>query len=396
MASTYRGAVVGYGNLGARHAEVMSGLEPIRLVAVADEVAEARARAEQDWPGVARYDDAAEMLRKEDLDIVAVATHASSHAALSRLAADCGAHVVCEKPMAASLAEADTMVARFEAAGLQLVIDHQFRLGPGATTTAALLEEGAIGRLQTIRANFTKSRPAGWELGVTGTHVFDMVCKVAGNPTDCIAHILADGNDASRDDITRGGYWTPSGMVDHGDPSHVGDHGWVVGDSLGAVFRFDSGAVMLAEGYVSDTYPYGGPRIEIAGERRQAERRKRGDRVLIELRGPKGRLRVSGNAFDEVYVARGAYPEDEKHNIPWQPVALPARPERPTMSYMAATIAPVYEQLIRTIEHGEPHPCNGVGGRRVMEMISAIFASHFAGAPVTLPLVDRNDPLAPR
>ena len=289
MESRYRGAGVGYGNLGARHAEVMSGLERIRLVAVADEVAEARARAEQDWPGVTSYADAAEMFRTEDLDIVAVATHASSHAALSRLAADCGAHVVCEKPMAASLAEADTMVARFEAAGLQLVIDHQFRLGPGATTTAALLEEGAIGRLQTIRANFTKSRPAGWELGVTGTHV------------------------------------------------------------------------------------------EIAGERRRAERRKRGDRILIEMRGPKGRLRLSGGAFDAVYLARGAYPEDVEHHIPWQPVALPARPERPTMSYMAATIAPVYEQLIRTIEHGEPHPCNGVGGRRAMEMISAIFASHFAG-----------------
>ena len=118
MVSTYRGAVVGYGNLGANHAEVMAGLEPIRLVAVADEVAEARARAEQDWPGVARYADAAEMFRTEDLDIVAIATHASSHAALSLLAADHGAHVVCEKPMAASLAEADTMVARFEAAGL--------------------------------------------------------------------------------------------------------------------------------------------------------------------------------------------------------------------------------------------------------------------------------------
>ena len=388
--------MVGYGNLGTRHAEVMSGLETLRLVAVADQLAEARARAAQDFPGVTLYEDPAEMFRTEDLDIVAIVTHASGHAPLSLLAADHGAHVVCEKPMAASLAEADTMVAHFEEAGRQLVIDHQFRLGPGATTTAALLDEGAIGRLQTIKANFTKSRPAGWELGVTGTHVFDMVCKIAGNPTDCIAHILTDGNDASRDDIKRGGYWTPSGMVDYGNPLHLGDNGWVVGDSLGAVFRFDSGAVMLAEGYVSDTYPYSGQRIEIAGERRQGERRKRGDRVLIELRGPKGRLRVCGNAFDEVYVARGAYPEDEKHNIPWQPVALPARPERPTMSYMAATIAPVYEQLIRAIEHGEPHPCSGVGGRRAMEMISAIFASHFAGAAVTLPLVDRSDPLAPR
>ena len=99
---TYRGAVVGYGNLGTRHAEVMSGLEPLRLVAVADQLAEARARAAQDFPGVTLYEDPAEMFRTEDLDIVAIVTHASGHAPLSLLAADHGAHVVCAKPMAAA------------------------------------------------------------------------------------------------------------------------------------------------------------------------------------------------------------------------------------------------------------------------------------------------------
>jgi predicted dehydrogenase len=65
------------------------------------------------------------------------------------------------------------------------------------------------------------------------------------------------------------------------------------------------------------------------------------------------------------------------------------------MSEFAGTIAPVYEALIHSLETGAPHPCDGAGGRRAMEMISAVFASHFAGRPLSLPLQERGDPLAP-
>jgi predicted dehydrogenase len=366
MIETYRGAVIGHGNLGVRHGEVLHGLDRTELVAVCDQSPLARATAEERYPGIALYEDAAEMFRAEELDVVAVATHASGHAALSLVAADNGVHVVCEKPIAASLEEADQMVARFESAGLQLVVDHQWRLGPAAVKTAALLDEGAIGRLLTLKVNFCKGRPAGWELNEMGTHVFDMVCKFAGNPTECVAHILTEGRDATRADIKRGGDLYPGGY----------DSGWVVGTAIGATFRFDSGALMLAEGYHAE------PHVPT--------------RILIELRGTSGRLRLTGGAFDAVYLARGAYPEDAGHVIPWEGVELEARPIRPGLPEFANTIAPVYDQLIRAIEQGEPHPCSGAGGRRAMEMISAVFQSHFRDQAVTVPLNDRSDPLAPR
>ena len=371
MGKTYRGAVIGYGNLGVRHGEVLHGLDGTELVAVCDSAPEARAKAEEQYPGIALYDDAAEMLATEKPDIVVVGTHAASHAALSLLAAEHGAHVVCEKPIAASLEEADGMVAAFDEAGLQLVIDHQWRLGPGAEKVAELLEAGTIGQLVTIKVNFCKGRPAGWELNEMGTHVFDMVCKFAGNPTDCMARILADDHVAGRGDIMRGNELNPGRY----------DSGWVVGTAIGATFRFDSGALMLAEGYTSETY---------------AQERLHNERILIELRGTKGRLWLTGGAFDAVYLAPGAYPEDASHTIPWEQVELPPRPDRPTMPEFAGTIAPVYERLIRAIEHGEPHPCSGAGGRRAMEMISAVYVSHFSDAAVTLPLSDRSDPLTPR
>lgn len=361
----YRGAVIGYGKLGARHAEVLAGLPRTELVAVCDPAAQARAAAAARYPEIACYHDAAELLRREELDLVTIATHASARATLALLAAEHGVHAVCEKPMAASLQEADTMLARFAEARLQLVIDHQWRLGPAAERTAALLAEGAIGRLLTLKVNFCKGRPAGWELAEMGTHVFDLVCRFAGEPRDCAAHILSGERDATRADVRRGNELHPGGY----------DSGWVVGTALGATFRFDSGALMLAEGF-SDL-PWRNPRI------------------LIEMRGTRGRLRLTGGAFDEIYLAPGGYPEDDRHHIPWQPVPVPARPERPTMSEFAGTIAPVYEALIHSLETGAPHPCDGAGGRRAMEMISAVFASHFAGRPLSLPLQERGDPLAP-
>ena len=371
MRKTYRGAVIGYGNLGVRHAEVLHGLQHTELVAICDQSPSARATARERYRQIGLYEDAAQMMDREELDLVAVATHASGHAAISLMAADHGLHVVCEKPIAASLEEADAMVSGFEAAGLQLVIDHQWRLGPGALRTAELLEGGSIGRLLTIKVNFCKGRPAGWELNEMGTHVFDMVCKFAGNPTDCLARRLVDGRDATRQVIKRGRELYKGGY----------DSGWVVGTAIGATFRFDSGALMLAEGYTSETY-----------EKQQW----RSERILIEMRGTQGRLRLTGGAFDAVYVARGAYPEDSQHVIPWEQIELQPRPPRPTMPEFAATIAPVYEDLVKSIEDGQAHPCSGAGGRRAMEMISAVYASHFLGRAVTLPLRDRTDPLAPR
>ena len=57
MGKTYRGAVIGYGNLGVRHGEVLHGLDGTELVAVCDSAPEARAKAEEQYPGIALYDD---------------------------------------------------------------------------------------------------------------------------------------------------------------------------------------------------------------------------------------------------------------------------------------------------------------------------------------------------
>ena len=128
--------------------------------------------------------------------------------------------------------------------------------------------------------------------------------------------------------------------------------------------------------------------------RRTRREKLQNKRILIELRGTSGRIRLTGGAFDAVLVAPGTYPEDTSHVIPWKTVELEPHPDRQSMPEFAATIAPVYERLIAAIEQGTPHPCNTARGRRAMEMISAVFASRCSDAAVTLPTSNRTDPLA--
>ena len=360
----FSGAVIGYGNLGARHAEVISGLEQSNLIAVCDPDKNALNKAADLYPNILTFEKSSELFQSQDLDIVAVATHASKHAELALMAAKYGVHVVCEKPIAANLEEADKMVKTFKEAGLQLVIDHQWRMGPGAEKVAALLEDSAIGRLLTMKVNFCKGRPAGWELNEMGTHVFDMVCKFAGKPIDCFSNILVGERDATKEDIKRGDELLPGSY----------DSGWVVGTSLAASFRFSSGALLIAEGYFSGDYV--------------------NERILIEMRGTKGRLRLTGGAFNEVFIAQGVYPEGKNHNIPWEAVPISKRIIRKNMSEFAGTIAPVYEALFESIKTSSLHPCSGNGGRSAMEMISAVYMSHFSKNVVSLPLSNRKDPLA--
>ena len=364
----YRTAIIGYGSMGRRHAQAMSQVEEIDLVAVCDASEDARESARAEVPGITLYHDAVSMFDAEKLDVVAIPTEATPRAKLALLAADRGLHVVCEKPLAANLEEADAMVARFAERNLILAVNHQWRLQPTAARIAEMLGEGAIGTLTTMAVNFCKGRPAGYELAEMGTHVFDMVCKYAGAPTSCTAHILTGDRPADRDDIVRG------------DQLHPGGHdcGWVVGSAIGGAFSFDSGVVALIEGF-------------------GAPGRMVNERIRIDFRGTRGRMRLTGGSFDELSYAPGEYPEGPDHVIPWQSVMRSSRNDAGDgISWMAGTIVPVYRELARSIESGEPHPCSGETGRRSMEMIAAVFTAHFAGAPVAMPLADRSDPLAPR
>lgn len=119
-----------------------------RLAAVADLSPENLALIPD--PAVSRYSDAAEMLKRERLDAVYVATPCETHAALTCLALEAGCHVICEKPMAMSEAECRAMVAAAGKAQRHIFIDFETRYIGGHDQVRRWIAAGRIGAVRAV------------------------------------------------------------------------------------------------------------------------------------------------------------------------------------------------------------------------------------------------------
>lgn len=98
----------------------------------------------------ARYLSAEEMIRSEKLDALYVATLPETHCELTLLAFQHGLHVVCEKPLAANIEEAQKMVDAARAAHLELVVMFENRFQPYNLKIREWISSGRIGRMEAI------------------------------------------------------------------------------------------------------------------------------------------------------------------------------------------------------------------------------------------------------
>ncbi|HET9068404.1 MAG TPA: Gfo/Idh/MocA family oxidoreductase [Amaricoccus sp.] len=139
-----RGGLIGCGFFAMNHLHAWRDVEGAGIVALCDRDPERLARAAEAF-GIARtYADAAEMLDGERLDFVDIATTVATHRPLVELAAGAGAHVICQKPFASSMADARAMVAAADAAGRTLMVHENFRWQ--SAIRRAREEMAAIGR----------------------------------------------------------------------------------------------------------------------------------------------------------------------------------------------------------------------------------------------------------
>jgi hypothetical protein len=151
-------------------AEVMWERPEVDLVAGAERDPK-RLRAFGQRYGIqALYEDATQMLRREQLDIVAIATNTKGRAELTCLAVQCGVRgIATEKPMVHTLAEADRMVEACAVAGVPLSggaipLNH-----PAFARARKLLQDGAIGELLSIEAEAPFAQKQYWSYFVDGT-----------------------------------------------------------------------------------------------------------------------------------------------------------------------------------------------------------------------------------
>jgi len=136
--------------------------------------------------GAAVYARWNEMLAKERLDIVSVATYAPVHAEITCASAEHGVRVIyCEKPIATRLPDAERMVAACDEAGALLVINHQRRFNPNYRRLQQLIAAGGLGDLTSAALQWGSGR-----LGNVGTHMIDALCMLTGREVEAVSATL--------------------------------------------------------------------------------------------------------------------------------------------------------------------------------------------------------------
>jgi predicted dehydrogenase len=152
--SGLRGVLIGCGFFADNHLHAWNDIEDVTIVAVCDRD-RTRAEAAARKHGIAAvYDDAQAMLVGERPDFVDVATTVQSHRPLVELVAAHGVPVICQKPFALSLADAEAMVQACAAAGVPLMVHENFRWQAPMLAAAAVIRSGAIGTPYFGRVSF--------------------------------------------------------------------------------------------------------------------------------------------------------------------------------------------------------------------------------------------------
>jgi predicted dehydrogenase len=105
------------------------------------------------------YDDPEDLLKREKPDFVDIITDVDSHAALTRLAAEYRAPVICQKPLAPNLATAESMVQTCRQAGVPLLVHENWRWQTPVRALKKVLVSGVIGRMFRARVQYTNSFP---------------------------------------------------------------------------------------------------------------------------------------------------------------------------------------------------------------------------------------------
>jgi predicted dehydrogenase len=139
-------AVIGVGSMGRNHARVYSELAEAELVAVSDANGK-QAGAIAEKFGVRAYADYREMLEKEKPDAVSVAVPTVLHEEVGMVALEAGAHVLMEKPIAATVEEGQRLIAKAKIVGRQLMVGHIVRFNPAIQALKQKLAAGELGRI---------------------------------------------------------------------------------------------------------------------------------------------------------------------------------------------------------------------------------------------------------
>ncbi|NEA53812.1 Gfo/Idh/MocA family oxidoreductase [Streptomyces sp. SID13666] len=199
--------LVGYSFMGRAHSQAWRSVGaffelPRRpaMVAVAGRSGPDVARAAEQLGWAEAVTDVKELLVRDDIHVLDICTPGDSHAELAVAALEAGKHVLCEKPLANTVAEAEAMTAAAERAaarGVRSMVGFNYRRVPAIALARRLVADGRLGRIRHIRAQYLqdwitdplfplvwrlqKERAGSGALGDIGAHIIDLAQFVGGS-----------------------------------------------------------------------------------------------------------------------------------------------------------------------------------------------------------------------
>ena len=245
MRKSVKAALVGAGRMAQTHAKALRGVLELRLIAVCDPIPENAARlAEALGVTVKPLDEA---LADRELEAVIITAPTFTHAALIEKAAAAGKHIFVEKPLTATLAEAQNVIQTVQKAGVQCQVGFQRRFDPAYAEAKRALTAGELGQLLTFRGVSRDPSPPPLEFLKTsgglmldlGIHDLDTMRFLVGE----VAEVHATGSVQKLPELAQYGLF----------------------DSAVATVRFENGALGTLELGLHTAYGYE-IRAEVLGE----------------------------------------------------------------------------------------------------------------------------------
>jgi UDP-N-acetylglucosamine 3-dehydrogenase len=243
---TLAGAVLGLGMMGRHHARLLQSMEGVRLAGAVDPLGDRHGVVGADVPVVASLD---ELLSRTPVDFAIVAVPTEEHLPAVRRLAEAGVHLLIEKPLAASTAEADEIIAICERTGVRGAVGHVERFNPALLELRRRALDGQLGEIFLIATERVGPFPDRVrDVGVVkdlATHDLDLVRWLGSSPMELIAAQTSHRMGRPHEDIVLATGRLQSGVafncvVDWLTPTKkrstriLGERGMLVADTLTA------------------------------------------------------------------------------------------------------------------------------------------------------------------
>ena len=261
---TLRVGMIGYAFMGAAHSQGWRNAprffdlpSRIELTAVAGRNADAVAAAADQYGFAETETDWRVLLERDDIDLIDICTPGNLHAEIAIAALRAGKHVLCEKPLANTVEEAEGMAAvarEAKAGGVYAMCGFTYRRTPALAYAKQLIDDGRLGTIRHVRGQYLQDwlhdadAPMTWRLdkstsgsgalGDIGAHLIDTTQWLTGQSISGVSALLETFV------TSRPLAGERSGLGGHGDTSEGAPRGAVTVDDA-ALFtaRFDGGAI---------------------------------------------------------------------------------------------------------------------------------------------------------